>query len=81
MDHGNRAARPSHDALHLRMIRASDDNNMAAFSSLFIHNPVDLLDERTCRIYNFHAARFDLFADIPRYAMGTDHNGSARKPL
>ena len=74
MHHGNRAARPSHDALYLRMIRASDDDDVAAFSALLVHNPVDLLDKRARRIYNLHAARFDLFADIPRHAMRPDHN-------
>ena len=81
MHHGNRAARPSHDALYLRMIHASDDDDVAAFSALLVHNPVDLLDKRARRIYNLHAARFDLFTDIPRHAMRPDHNGSAGKPL
>ena len=60
------------------MIRASDDNNMAAFSSLFIHNPVDLLDERTCRVQHVRATAGKFFLHPLWNAVGADDDRLAR---
>ena len=79
MNHSNGTTRPSHDSLHLRMIRTADNNNVTTFSALLVYNPMNFLNERARCIDDLHAVCFNFLTDIARYTVGTDHNGSARK--